>query len=231
MTETRRRPYGELMKYRHKLMPIYEYPTFISEYALIGSKMGRGYKVLDFGCGEGKIYNEYLMPLGLDIEYVGIDPDPYLSSRMNFKVFKDVNEFEEENWPARRFDGLLMLNVLEHLSLDEAYDTLTRLNPYIDGNIFIMTPNPQCFDYMFADPEHKTFYTYEFLYGLLMHLDFENIEIWRGKGIYQMREQEFKKNPGLIHLKEMNEFQHKVCLSMGLDWMANLMAVGSRSND
>ena len=227
----RRRPYAELMKYRHKLKPIYEYPTFISEYALIGSKMGKNYKVLDFGCGEGKIYNEYLLPLGLDIEYTGIDPAPYLSSRTNFKIFKDVDEFEEETLPARYFDGLLILNVLEHLSLDEAYDTLTRLNPYIDGNIFIMTPNPKCFDYMFADPEHKTFYTYEFLYGLLTHLGFENVEIWRGKGLYQIREQHLKANPQQTYLKEMNEFQHRVCLAMGLDWMANLMVSGSRPND
>lgn len=227
----KQRPYGELMRYRHKLKSIYEYPTFVSEYALIGSKMGRGYKVLDFGCGEGKIYNEYLISLGLDIEYVGIDPDPHLSLRTNFKIFKDMDEFEKENWPARHFDGLLILNVLEHLSLDEAYDVLTRLNPYIDGNIFIMTPNPQCFDFMFADPDHKTFYTYEFLYGLLTHLNFENIEIWRGKGLYQIREQQFKENPGHVHLKEMNEFQHKVCLSMGLDWMGNLLITGSRSDD
>ncbi len=230
MTE-KQRPYGELMRYRHKLPPIYEFPTFISEYALIGSKMGRGYKVLDFGCGEGKVYNEYLISLGLDIEYVGIDPDPHLGLRTNFKIFKNMDEFEEENLKARHFDGLFMLNILEHLSLDETYDVLTRLNPYIDGDIFIMTPNPKCFDYMFADPEHKTFYTHEFLYGLLKHLNFENIEIWRGKGIYQIREEELKKNPGHVHLKEMNEFQRRVCLSMGLDWMGNLLIVGSRADD
>ena len=224
-----KRPYGALMAFRNKLQPIYSYPVFPHEYGIIGGHIGKNHKIVDFGCGEGKVRSELLMSTGLDIEYVGIDDDPTLPQKVDYKVIPNIAEFEREGYATTYFNTLLMLNSIEHLELDDAYDLLVRLNPYIKNTIIIMTPNPKCFDYMFADPDHKTFYTYEFLYGLLIHLGFKDVEIWRGKGIYQMREAQFKQNPQANpQLQEMNTFQRKVCMSMGLDWYGNLLVVGKR---
>jgi len=224
-----KRPYGELMSYRNKLQPIYNYPVFPHEYGIISGHMGNEHKVLDFGCGEGKVRSELLMSLGMDIEYVGIDNDPTLPQKVDFKIYPDIDALEREGIPSRYFNTFLMLNSIEHLTLDDAYDLLIRVNPYINNTIIIMTPNPKCFDYMFADPDHKTFFTHEFLYGLVRHLGFQNVEIWRGKGIYQIREGQFKQDQKQTQLMEMNEMQRKVCIALGLDWMGNILIVGKRA--
>jgi len=222
------RPYGALMAYRNKLQPIYSYPVFPHEYGIIGAHMGNNHNVLDLFCGEGKVRSEFLMSTGMDINYVGIDNDPELPQKIDFKLFPTIDAFEEEGYETRYFNTLLALNAIEHMPLNDTYDALVRLNPYIKNTIIIMTPNPKCFDYMFADPDHDSFYTYEFLYGLLMHLGFSEVEIWRGKGIHPLREEQFRKNPQQTHLREMNEFQRRVCMAMGLDWYGNLLVVGKR---
>jgi len=222
-------PYGELMKYRNKLQPIYSYPSFKHEYPLILSELAPKMKIVDFGCGRGNLYNEALLPNNFSGEYVGIDNDPSLVT--NFPLFKDVDEFIIGR-RIREFDALIMLNIMEHMKLEEAYTTIKTLNPYIDNKIIIMTPNPLCFDYMFVDPQHTTFYSYEFLYGLCKHFDFEKVQIWRGKGYHALREDRMRREPNKAdEMRSINEFQERICLAMGLDWFGNLLVIGERSDD
>jgi 2-polyprenyl-3-methyl-5-hydroxy-6-metoxy-1,4-benzoquinol methylase len=226
-------PYSEIMKYQYDdktIKQIWDYPIFTHEYSQILHKFGNGYKILDFGCGKGKIYNEILLPEGHNIEYVGIDSDPSLKGITNFPLYT-LDEFLCAGYKPRHFDGLLMLNVIEHLKMDELYDVLTKLNPYIDGDIFILTTNFKCLDYMFNDPDHVTFYPTYVIYGLLKILGFNKIDIWRGKGLHRIREIQFNQNPKLTHLMEMNEMQKKVCLSLGLDWYGNLFVMGDRDEN
>lgn len=226
-------PYSEIMKYQYDdnaVKQIWDYPVFLHEYAHILHKLGNGYKVLDFGCGMGKIYNEILLPEGNGVEYVGIDSDTSLKGKTNFPIYT-LDEFKNAGFKSRHFDGLFMFNVLEHLKLDELYNIMTTLNPYIDGDIFILTTNYKCFDYMFNDPQHVTFYPTYVIYGLLKHLGFNKVEMWRGKGIHRIRELQFNQNPKLTHLSEMNEFQKKICLAMGLDWYGNILAIGDRNEN
>jgi len=221
-------PYGELMKYRNQLPQIYSLPIFRDEYAMILSEISPGMKIVDFGCGSGKIYNDVLLPSGFVGEYIGIDNDPSLN--VNFPLYSSIDEFIDGR-RLREFDVLIMLNALEHLKVDEAYEVISKLNPYIDSTLIVMTPNPACFDYMFVDPQHVTFYSYEFLFGLFKHFGFETINMWRGKGIHQIREAEIERGgPNAGQYKQMNEFQMKVCTSMGLDWFGNLMIIGERAN-
>lgn len=226
-------PYKEIMKYHNhpEMKMIYDYPTFVDEYTMISSIVMSETKILDFGCGTGKFYNEKLLPSGFMGEYVGIDPDPSLKSIVNFKLYSSIEEFLDAGYNLRYFDMLIMLNSAEHLSLEELYNALKKLNPYIDGNLIIMTPNSKCLDYLFADPTHITFYAYDVLYGIFKHFSFDEIQIWRGKGIYQIREAALKDDPNQIHLREMNEFQRRVCLAMGLDWYGNILLIGERSEN
>lgn len=226
-------PWGELMKYRNsqEVGSIYNYPVFKHEFPLIISEIGNKDKVIDFGCGDSKIYNQALLPSGYEGIFVGIDPDPDLLAVSTFPIYATVQEFKEQNFKVREFDTLLMLNSAEHLSAEELYMTLKELNPYIDGKLIIMTPNPKCFDYLFGDPQHKTFYDYQYLYGLFKHFDFPNIKILRGKGIYQIREEAYKQDQRQTHLMEMNDLQRKVSIAFDLDWYGNLLVIGERSVD
>jgi len=225
-------PWGELMKYRGhpETQNIYKYPVFYDERVRINSIIMKMTNILDLGCGRGKFYNETLLPTGYKGEYVGIDTDPSLKNRVNFPLFSSIDEFLEAGYDLRHFDILLMMNLPEHyLTVNDFYEAVYKLNPYIDANIVILTPNPRCFDYMFVDPQHKTFYSHEFLYGFCKHFGFDNVNIWRGQGYHAQREAVFKQNPSQMHLKEMNEFQRRVCLAMGLDWYGNLLVIAERS--
>ena len=108
-------PYGEILKYKSDLQPIYNYPVFLHEYPLILSRLGKGYKMLDFGCGNGQIYNQSLLASGLDIEYIGIDNDPSLQDKVNFPLYESLEQLEEAGYGSRYFDGLLMLNFIQQI--------------------------------------------------------------------------------------------------------------------
>jgi len=216
-------------KYKKGFPEVWSLPIFTNEKPMILSKLGEGYKMLDIGCGMGKIYNEYIKPSGINIEYIGLDTDTSLKGKVNFPIFSSVEELEAAGYPHRYFDGLMMLNLIEHIPLDELYNTLSRVNPYIDGDIFILTANPFCLDYLHNDPEHVAFYTHDVIFGLLKHLDFTFIEIWRGKGVHRMRQLVAKSDPSKKQMAlELNELQIKVCKALGLDWFGNLFVVGDR---
>ena len=222
-------PYDTILSYRYKIPSLYQLPVFRDEYAMVLSEIAPTMNILDFGCGNGKIYNDVLLPEGFSGEYVGLDIDESLD--VNFPLFHNIEDLLEE-YGARHFDVLFMLNVIEHLTVEEFFNQMEQINKLIDGKIIIMTPNPKCFDYMFGDPEHVTFYPHYWLYGIAKVFDFDNVKIWRGKGIAQDREREVKQRPEIAdQVKAMNEFQRKVCQSMGLDWYGNLLLIGERENE
>jgi len=222
-------PYGELMKYRNhpETAPIYSYPIFTDHRVVIQSIMMKDTNIIDLGCGKGDFYNQVLLPSGYKGEYVGIDPDPSLGD-VGFPVFKSIDEFLDAGYRLAHFDVLMMLNLAEHLTPEELYEYVYKLNPYVDGNIVILTPNAKCFDYMFVDPQHKRFYSHEFLYGFCKHFGFENINMWRGQGYHQIRENVYNQDSTKTDLMDMNKMQRQVCLAMGLDWYGNLMLIGER---
>ena len=122
-------PWGELMKYRGhpEVSGIYDHPTFTDERVMIDSVVMKITNILDFGCGKGKIYNEILLPSGYKGEYVGIDPDPSLKNIVNFPLYENIEEFLKAGYNLRHFDMLLMLNVAEHLKIEEMYEIVFKL--------------------------------------------------------------------------------------------------------
>jgi 2-polyprenyl-3-methyl-5-hydroxy-6-metoxy-1,4-benzoquinol methylase len=201
--------------------------TFMHEYNIIRQHVGDGYKMLDFGCGRGKIYEEYFKPEGMDVEYVGIDIDTSLD--VDFPLFHSVDEFIEADYPKRYFDGLALLDVIEHLPHQEMYEVLEKLNPYIDGDIFIMTPNSKCLDLLFSDAQHKTIYPLDELVNLVKHLGFEIKELRKGKGLFHNRSVALLNEPHREDIQKMLDMQRQVCTAIGLDWYANILLIGGRS--
>ena len=227
-------PYSDILAdyYAGKSPPIQQYPIFLHEYLEIEGIVGDGYKILDYGCGTGNVYTAFLEALPFDIEYVGIDSDPSLKHKVKFPLYNDLEEFLEQDYEARYFDALFMLDFIEHVPLDVGYDILTTLNRFIDGDIVIMTPNPKAVDYVHNDPQHVALYPAHWLEGLLKHLDFPHVTIKRGKGIHRIREIEYNKDRQKnAKYKEFNELQEKVCMAMGMDWYGNLLAIGSRDEE
>ena len=101
-----------------------------------------GYKILDFGCGYGK-----LASVLTEKEYTGIDRDKEIiefakvnnAERWNAK-FYSLDEFENKNY---KFDTVVLSAVIEHL--DYPVQTLMELKKYLNdgGRIIITTPSPK----------------------------------------------------------------------------------------
>ena len=221
-------PYNEVLKYRYTIPNLYDLPTFRDEYMMVMNEIAPTMKVLDMGCGTGRIYTDVLIPEGFQGEYVGFDPDESLD--VKFPLHHSIDEIVEK-YGARYFDVIIYLNVWEHMTVEELFDELEKINKLVDGKIIVMTPNPKCFDYMFGDPEHVAFYPHYWLYGIAKVFGFDKIKLARGKGVYQdrLREAEASNNPQLkAQVKAMNEWHVKTSQAMGLDWFGNLFMVGER---
>ena len=219
-------PYDSILKYRYEMPNLYDLPTFSDKYRMVMTQVAKNMNVLDMGCGTGKIYTDVLIPEGFQGEYVGFDPDESLD--VNFPLYHSIDEIVEK-YGARHFDIVLYMNAAEHMTLEDFFNELEKINKLVDGKIIIMTPNPKCLDYLFGDPEHVTFYPHYWLYGILKLFGFDKVDVLRGKGVYQERQKQAQANPQLREqIKAMNDWQVKTCQAMGLDWYGNLMAIGER---
>jgi len=207
--------YSQIMKYHNKLPLIWDLPVVPHERVVLINEINPRDRILDLGCGNGWVYRDILLPAGYEGEYVGFDLDTSLTAK-DFKLYHDWNELLREE---ERFDIVLMLNLIEHLDFEYAVNWLEEINSNLmkkKSKIIIMTPNVFCFDYLFKDPQHKTFWPYDALYGLLKALNFENIKIWRCKGYHPLRKGEW------------NRKQIEICKALFLDWYGNILVVGER---
>jgi len=94
-------------------------------------------KILDFGCSDGKFF-DFLKERNIKFEGVGYDIDTSLRKlNLNFKLYSDLNKIKD------KFDVITMFEVIEHMNLDEAYDTLKRIRNLLrkDGLLVISTRN------------------------------------------------------------------------------------------
>jgi cyclopropane fatty-acyl-phospholipid synthase-like methyltransferase len=131
----------------------------------IPAEMRADHTVLEIGCGTGQVL-AYLAHKGVR-DFTGIDQDPKLadvipaSARDRF-VAAPVERFLDRD--ARRFDRILLFDVLEHFSPPEGAELLkslrTRLKP--DGALVIKLPNmssPWGMQHQFGDLTHRAAYT------------------------------------------------------------------------
>ena len=95
----------------------------------------QGLKVLDFGAGEGET-SRLLLQIGAEVTAV----EPYGSSICRAKGIRTVRNLEELP-TGSKFDGIMMVEVVERLP--DPIRTFQKLNSYLktDGWIFLTTPN------------------------------------------------------------------------------------------
>ncbi|MBI4476393.1 MAG: methyltransferase domain-containing protein [Acidobacteria bacterium] len=111
------------------------YPTYQAKLRLVRAyldRLPRGTRVLDAGCGEGVLVDEY--SASLDIH--GVDPQ-YSSGRVQLASITALP------FPDARFDRALCLDVLEHLSFDDQRKALDELKRVLvpEGELVVTVPN------------------------------------------------------------------------------------------
>ena len=121
---------------------------------------------LEIGCGRGH-FLAYLREKGVT-EFLGIDQDPALGKHVPAKLadhfrIVDVWEFLDDHSGARRFDRIVMLDVLEHFTAEDGVRMLRGLARILrpGGRIAVRVPNmssPWGAQYQFGDLTHKAAY-------------------------------------------------------------------------
>jgi SAM-dependent methyltransferase len=111
------------------------YPTYQAKLALVRAyldRLPRGTRVLDAGCGEGVLVDEYWEKLDI----LGVDPQ-YSSERVQLASVTALP------FPDLRFDRALCLDVLEHLSFVDQRKALDELGRVLapGGELVVTVPN------------------------------------------------------------------------------------------
>jgi len=111
------------------------YPTYLAKLEAVRSWLDqspRGIRVLDAGCGEGVLVDEYANRLAIE----GIDPN-YSSDRVRHGSLTALP------YPDDTFERALCLDVLEHLSYEEQPRALAELFRTLKrgGDVLVSVPN------------------------------------------------------------------------------------------
>jgi 2-polyprenyl-3-methyl-5-hydroxy-6-metoxy-1,4-benzoquinol methylase len=128
--------YAERGDYHRELSKTWEfYPTYLAKMAIVRaylSALPAGVRVLDAGCGEGILVDEFRSRLGI----VGVDPH-YASDHVTTGSLTDLP------FPAASFDRGLCLDVLEHLTFPEQPRALAELFRVVKpgGELLVSVPN------------------------------------------------------------------------------------------
>ena len=132
----RRGEYAARGDYHRTLDPSWEfYPTYIAKMQAVRrylDALPQGARVLDAGCGEGVIVDEYAGR----IDIVGVDTN-YSSDRVR------EGSVTALPFPDGTFDRALCLDVLEHLTYEEQPRALAELHRVVrpGGELFVSVPN------------------------------------------------------------------------------------------
>ncbi|MBI2834820.1 MAG: class I SAM-dependent methyltransferase [Acidobacteria bacterium] len=122
--------------YHRRLEPSWEfYPTYLAKLRLVRQYLDalpRDTRVLDAGCGEGILVEEYARKLAIE----GIDPN-YSSGRVKHASLAALP------YPDAGFDRVLCLDVLEHLGYADQRIAVGELSRVLrpGGELLISIPN------------------------------------------------------------------------------------------
>lgn len=126
-------------------------------------------KILDIGAAD-RFVKEICSDINNEIDYKSMDTD-----QSKFHDYYSLAEIQE------RFDIILLLDVIEHLSLAEGMLLLRECNRLLqpEGEIIVTVPNNNHPTAFTVDCTHITSYRYHDLGGLLLSAGFEGLQIFR----------------------------------------------------
>ncbi len=132
----RRGEYAARGDYHRSLDPAWEYyPTYLAKLAAVRRYLDAlppSTRVLDAGCGEGVLVDEYAARLDI----AGVDAN-YASGRVSTASVTDLP------FPDEAFDRALCLDVLEHLSFEDQRTAFAELYRVLrrGGELLVSVPN------------------------------------------------------------------------------------------
>lgn len=134
--------------------------------------------LVDLGCGRGELLDLARDRVG---RVLGVDVDPAMVAAVRDQGIDAVQQ-DVLAWVAETDetpDAVFMAHLVEHLTVDAAYDLLVGLARVIPpgGVLIVVTPNPACMANLrndfWSDPTHLRLYTPDLLSFLLDQAGFE----------------------------------------------------------
>ncbi len=126
-------------------------------------------RILDIGAGIRKPFST-VVPAGQHYSSMDVDPE----GDFTYRTFSDV--------PAdATFDLIVMNQLLEHLTIGQAYQLLADARPHLTarGHVVATVPNPAHPVRHWGDPTHVTPWPADGLYGLFRSSGYEVVELAR----------------------------------------------------
>ncbi|MBT3359500.1 MAG: class I SAM-dependent methyltransferase [Rhodospirillales bacterium] len=123
-----------------------------------------GMSVLELGCGNG-LFLRFLAHLGAD-NFMGVDGDPRIMDELPAEIASSVHildfvDFFSSDLARERFDRVVLFDVLEHFTPDDAAILLRSVAGLLpdDGRVVIRVPNmasPLALGVQYNDVTHRT---------------------------------------------------------------------------
>lgn len=210
MSYLTRIPYWELIQWRDEAFKRFgstlDLKVSVGVYNECRAVAGDG-SVLDVGAGRSRILKKYLKLE--DDRYFSMDSDE--AGGHQFRTFEDVSEHQ-------RFDLVVMNQVLEHVTLDDAYDMLKSslevLKP--GGKIIATVPNAAHPTRFFSNVTHITNWNYCDFYSMFRVTGFEIDDIMRA-------------NKHRLTLNPIRRWLiNAICRDFRIDWCDTLILVAHR---
>jgi 2-polyprenyl-3-methyl-5-hydroxy-6-metoxy-1,4-benzoquinol methylase len=165
--------WSQIIHYRDQIheryRKIWHIPLIKKRFNLIDRNVRPGIRILDVGAGERGMEDKIVKKHDA-VTYKSMDIDRQLPH--DYYSLDDIDE---------QFDLVLLLDVIEHLELEDGVKMLQRINELlVDGGMLIInTPNIFNPSRFWLDATHKVAYSYEELGGILLSQGFDVLEIYR----------------------------------------------------
>lgn len=159
--------YRDLIHGRYR--KIWHIPLIKRQFSLLDKNIRPGMRILDVGAGERGMEDKIVK------KYAGV---LYRSMDIDRRFPRDCYSLDDID---EKFDLALLLDVIEHLELEDGVQMLQRINELlVDGGMLIInTPNIFNPNRFWLDATHKAAYSYEELGGILLSQGFDVMEIYR----------------------------------------------------
>lgn len=165
--------WSRIFEYRAKIheryREVWDIPLIKKRSRLLRKSLKNGMHLLDVGGGLRTMKDE-IDRIGISVEYKSMDVD-----RSNYHDYYDLDDVKES------FDAVTLFEVIEHVTLEEAFLLLERVAKVLreGGLIIVSTPNIFQPARFMRDSTHKTFFGYDELCGLISMAGFDIRNVYR----------------------------------------------------